>query len=179
LPPQNKKDLNKITLVLDIDETLIHSSFSPQQGTEFHFSLSNDISSCDIYVSVRPGVREFIDTLSKYYEIVAFTSSSKPYADQVLDYIDPSRKIKYRLYRESCAMFNNIFVKDLSKLGRDLKRTIIIDNAPSSYMLQPYNAIAISDWIDNTEDKELYDICEFLVQNHQCKNVMDLFANDL
>lgn len=177
LPPQDKRDANKITLVLDIDETLIHSSLVPMPEAEFHFWVSNEISSYDIYVCVRPGVNEFLLTLSKYYELVAFTSSNKPYADQIIDHIDPNRRIKYRLYRESCAIFNGTFVKDLSKLGRDLKKIIIVDNTPSCYMLQPYNAIAISDWTGSTEDKELYEICEFLVKNHQCKNVTDLFVN--
>lgn len=179
LPPQDNKDMNKITLVLDIDETLICSSLSPTPGTDFHFSLSNQISSYDIYVSIRPGLKEFLHTLSKYYEMVSFTSSNKPYADQILDHIDPTKKIKYRLYRESCTTFNGSFVKDLSKLGRDLKKVIIVDNSPTCYMLQPYNAIAISDWTGNVDDKELLEICDFLVKNHQCKNVTDLFVNIL
>lgn len=72
------------TLVLDLDETLIHNV---EYGSESFFL-------------VRPGCIQFIDTMSKYYEIVIFTAALQEYADQVVDQIDPGNKIKYRLYRQ-------------------------------------------------------------------------------
>ena len=85
--------------------------------------------------------------------------------------------IKYRLYRESCTDFSGCFVKDLSKLGRDLNKLIIIDNSSVAYMLQPKNAISISSWYDDPEDDELNHLQSFLVENYQANSVYDVLVN--
>ena len=74
----------KYTLVLDLDETLIHNV---EYGSESFFL-------------VRPGCVQFIETMAKYYEIVIFTAALQEYADQVVDQIDVGNNIKYRLYRQ-------------------------------------------------------------------------------
>jgi CTD small phosphatase-like protein 2 len=71
--------------------------------------------------------------MSRYYELVIFTASLKDYADWILDDFDRTRIIKHRLYRTSCRLRRNVYVKDLSKLGRDLSKTIIIDNIADNY----------------------------------------------
>ena len=58
----------------------------------------------------------------------------------------------HRLFRESCVYNRGKYVKDLSKLGRELNRTIIIDKSPASYLLQPQNAIPCSRWFDDKND---------------------------
>ena len=58
----------------------------------------------------------------------------------------------HRLFRESCVYDRGNYVKDLSKLGRELNRTIIIDNSPASYLFQPQNAIPCSSWFDDKND---------------------------
>ena len=58
----------------------------------------------------------------------------------------------HRLFRESCVYDRGNYVKDLSKLGREMKRTIIIDNSPASYLFQPQNAIPCSSWFDDKND---------------------------
>ena len=120
--------------------------------------------------------KRFLKELGDLYEIVVFTASSQPYADTVIDYIDPGHVVKYRLYRESCTDFGGNFVKDLSRLNRSLERIIIIDNSPSAYLLQPYNAIAIASWFDEPMDNELLLILDFLKQSYRVKNVYDLFS---
>lgn len=176
LPPKDPKDHKKITLVLDVDETLIHSTFENDPHHDFHFSMTNDDITYDIYVSVRPGLKKFLKTLSKHFELVAFTTARQNYCDYILDRIDPDHLIKYRLYRESCIIYNGTFVKDLSLLGRDLRKVIIVDNSPSCYMLQPYNGLAIQDFNGNPEDNELQHITDFLIKNAKCENVLELFA---
>lgn len=176
LPLKEKKDQKKITLILDIDETLIHSTFVSDPHADFHFYMSNDDITYDIYVSVRPGLKQFLKTTAKYFELVAFTTARQNYADYILDRIDPDHYIKYRLYRESCIIYNGTFVKDLAKFGRDLRKVIIVDNSPACYMLQPYNGLAIQDFNGNPEDNELEHVSDFLVKNYKCDNVMELFA---
>jgi hypothetical protein len=98
------------TLVLDLDETLVH-----------YFDLGPDSR-----FEVRPGWDEFLSELSKYYELVIFTAAMQDYADSVLDQIDREGRIKYRLYRQHTSPYGNLIAKDLSKIGRDLAKTILI-----------------------------------------------------
>lgn len=52
----------------------------------------------------------------------------------MLNEIDPDKKyIKYRLYRNSCIPIGNTFIKDLNTLGRDIEKTIIVDNSALSF----------------------------------------------
>ena len=84
--------------------------------------------------------------MNKYFEIVIFTAAVKDYADNILDSIDPQKRISHRLYREHTRIEDYTSIKDLSMIGRDLSRSIIIDNIASNFKFQPRNGIAISTW---------------------------------
>ena len=118
LEPLDKSEY-KYTLVLDLDETLIHNV---EYGN-------------DSYFLVRPGCVQFIEQMAKYYEIVIFTAALQEYADQVIDQIDVGQNIKYRLYRQHTSQNGPFLVKDLSLLGRDIQKTIIIDNISDNFIL--------------------------------------------
>ena len=188
------KSSNKKTLVLDLDETLVHSQFMPfniKSDIKLKIELENEIH--DIFILVRPGMQQFLEKMGKIFEIVIFTASISSYADPLLDIIDKNNLCKYRLYREHCTEINNCFIKEIKKLGRDLKDVIIVDNSPLSYYFNPENGIPISSWFDDKNDKELFNvsvILEFLsfvpdvrnfikkfVVNNQISynNVMNLF----
>ena len=177
LPAPSLEDKNKLCLVLDLDETLVHSSFLAIPHADLQFVLDIEENQIPVFVCVRPGAQRFLKELGSLYEIVIFTASMQPYADPVIDFIDPDRVVKHRLYRESCTDFGGSFVKDLSRLNRKLERIIIIDNSPSAYLLQPYNAIAISSWFDEPMDDELLKILDFLKQSYRVTNVYDLFSS--
>jgi len=176
LPPKNKNDKDKLTLILDLDETLIHSSFIAIPNSDFKFLIDVEFNRLEVYVCIRPGAERFIKAVAPHFELVVFTAASKSYADHILTRIDPENNIKYRLYRDSCSFFSGVYVKDLSKLGRELQTIIIVDNSPASYMLQPYNAIAIIDWIDDQFDHELDTILEFLLKNKEADNVYQILV---
>ncbi|EAY10680.1 NLI interacting factor-like phosphatase family protein [Trichomonas vaginalis G3] len=161
LPPQLSNDRGKICLVLDLDETLVHSSFLAIPHADYRFDIGIDQSPVGVFVCVRPGAEKFLKELGSLYEIIIFTASCQVYADPV----------KYRLYRESCTKFNGSFVKDLSKMNRPLEKIIIIDNSSVSYLLQPYNAIPISSWFDDPTDNELFVIMDKLKRNYRAKNI--------
>jgi len=81
---QNKKEYQKKTLVLDLDETLVHSSFSIIEDATFIFPIQVDLKTCNVFVKVRPGAQFFIEEVSKYYEIIIYTASISRYAEPLL-----------------------------------------------------------------------------------------------
>lgn len=93
--------------------------------------------------------------MAKLYEVVIFTAAMQDYADWVLDQIDKPKHIKYRLYRQHALPYGNVFVKDLSRLGRDLKKMIIVDNVAENFQLQPDNGIFIKSWFEDKSDTAL------------------------
>jgi RNA polymerase II subunit A small phosphatase-like protein len=109
--------------------------------------------------------------MAKDYEIIVYTASREKYADPLLDILDQDNVIRTRLYRESCVFFDGFYIKDLSRLNRDLSQTIIVDNSPNSYIFHPENAIDCTSFIDDPFDKELYCISSFL---HEIAPVNDV-----
>lgn len=162
LPPLLPEEKGKKTLVLDLDETLVHSSFKPIPDPDFVISIELDGVVHRVYVRKRPGVDNFLRAVGEKYEVVVFTASLAKYADPLLDILDRSKSVKVRLFREACVQHYGNYVKDLTHLGRILEHTIIIDNSPFSYMFQPDNAIPISSWFSDKNDRQLYDLLPFL-----------------
>lgn len=141
-----RKCNRKYTLVLDLDETLIH--------------FKNDISKPKFLI--RPNAYNFLKSASKHYEIIIFTAAQKEYADWILDKIDSKNNIVYRLYREHCQMSKTSHLKDLGVLGRDLSKTIIVDNFPENFALHKENGICIRSWYGDLTDNALFVLEKFL-----------------
>ena len=145
LPEINPKF--KYTLVLDIDETIIHYFFTYINGMFF----------------VRPYVYEFLNELKNYYEIVTFTAGTKEYADNILNLVDINDNlIKYRLYRHHTTIMGMNVFKDLMRLGRDMSKIIIIDNLKDNFKLQPNNGLFIKTWTSDINDNQLFDLQKIL-----------------
>ena len=145
LPPEI--ETSTYTLVLDLDETLVHFFYTPSGGTFL----------------IRPFCSQFLEEMAKIFEIVIFTAALKDYADSILDILDPNKiLINYRLYRHHTSLSGITFCKDLSKIGRDLSRTLIIDNLADNFKLQPSNGILIGTWIDDMKDTQLNDLGKIL-----------------
>ena len=145
----------KKTLVLDLDETLVHSSFFPFEKNDIVLNVNLDGVYYNIYVLIRPWVEKFIQEMGKYFEIIIFTASIAAYASPLLDILDKGKNIQYRLYREHCNFVNGVFIKDLKRLNRSLKDVIIIDNSPLAYAFDVDNGLPIISWFDNRDDREL------------------------
>lgn len=155
LPSPLEQDRSKICLVIDLDETLVHSSFKPVPNADFIVPVEIDGTVHQVYVTKRPHVDEFLRYVGARFECVLFTASLAKYADPVADLLDESRVFHARLFRESCTFYNGNYVKDLSRLGRDLNRVIIIDNSPISYIFHQDNAVPVASWFDDMNDTEL------------------------
>lgn len=155
LPPLRNCDRGKICLIIDLDETLVHSVFRPVANADFMVPVEIDGQVHQIYVTKRPHVDEFLRRVGELYECVLFTASLSKYADPVSDLLDPNRIFHSRLFRESCTFYNGNYIKDLSRLGRDIRRVIIIDNSPLSYLFHQDNAVPVTSWFDDMHDTEL------------------------
>jgi Dullard-like phosphatase family protein len=146
-------------LVLDVDETLVHSSYKPTTRYDVHLPCEVNGGICNIYVSYRPQLKEFLTFVKDLFEVVIFTASVDIYCNPLMDKIDPEGKLgAQRLFRDHCSSVNGSYVKDLSLLGRPLDQICIIDNSPVAYLFQPRNAIPIISWFDDPEDTELIDL---------------------
>jgi RNA polymerase II subunit A small phosphatase-like protein len=162
LGPILEKNKGKKTLVLDLDETLVHSSFKPPESPDIVLPVEIEGKICYVYVLVRPGAISFLEELSAYYELVIYTASLSKYAIPLMEILDQGQWCDGHLFREHCTFYNGIFVKDMTQLGRNLKDVIIIDNSPSSYLFQPENALPILSWYDDKADLVLYDYLPIL-----------------
>ncbi|XP_068123505.1 carboxy-terminal domain RNA polymerase II polypeptide A small phosphatase 2 [Hyperolius riggenbachi] len=155
LPEVTPKDKGKICMVIDLDETLVHSSFKPINNADFIVPVEIEGTTHQVYVLKRPYVDEFLLRMGQLYECVLFTASLAKYADPVTDLLDREGVFCSRLFREACVFHQGCYVKDLSRLGRDLKKTIILDNSPASYIFHPENAVPVQSWFDDMGDTEL------------------------
>ena len=163
LPPKEKEFENKKTLILDLDETLVHSSFTPFEKNDIILEVDFEGIMYNIYVLVRPFAKEFIINVSKYFEVVIFTASIPKYASPLLDILDKQKNIKHRLYREQCTFINGLYIKDLKRLNRPLKDLIIVDNSPLAYAFNEENGLPIKTWYDDYSDNELQKILPLII----------------
>ncbi|KAJ7591118.1 NLI interacting factor-like phosphatase-domain-containing protein [Mycena floridula] len=167
------------TLVLDLDETLIHSTSRPissNSGSSFlGFGRKNKGGGHLVevvlggrrtvyHVYKRPFVDFFLRTVSGWYTLVIFTASMQEYADPVIDWLDAGRGIlSNRLFRDSCTQLSNgAYTKDLSIIEPDLARVCLVDNSPVSYRVNEANGIPIEGWTHDPSDEALLDLLPVL-----------------
>lgn len=137
------------TLVLDLDDTLINSNWKRERGWR---------------VFKRPGVDGFLAHMAQFYEMVIFTDQLMTYGDPIIERLDPTRYVTHRLYRESAQYKNGEYIRDLSKLNRDMGQILYISSKPRSAELHPANVIPIKPWTyeDGSKDTALLDLMPFL-----------------
>ncbi|RPD80669.1 NIF-domain-containing protein [Lentinus tigrinus ALCF2SS1-7] len=167
------------TLVLDLDETLIHSTSRPipsaggsglfgfggrNKGAGYTVEVVLGGRSTLYHVYKRPFVDYFLRKVSQWYTLVIFTASMQEYADPVIDWLDAGRGILgRRLFRESCTQLpNGSYSKDLSIVEHDLSRVCLIDNSPVCYSINEANGIPIEGWTHDPHDEALLDLLPVL-----------------
>jgi RNA polymerase II subunit A small phosphatase-like protein len=164
--------LPRLSVIFDLDETLIHGSLEPPETYDFAVSVQYGGTPTTIYIQERPGVREFIRFAAMEFDIFIFTASLAEYAIPVVQHLlscFPPERILSRIH---CRCVNGLIVKDLSIFKRDLSRMIIVDNTPQSFMLQPGNGIEISTWVGDQSDLTLLD--QLLPFLRLCASVNDV-----
>jgi len=144
LPPQAAQFMR--TLVLDLDETLVHSEWRRERGWR---------------TFKRPGVDEFLRHISQFYEVVVYTGQLSTYGDPIMERLDPNRYVPYRLYRDATLYEDGKHYRDLKRLNRDLGRVLYISSDIKNCTC-PENAIEIKPWKLESDDTTLLDLMPFL-----------------
>ncbi|KAJ5888184.1 mitochondrial inner membrane protein required for protein import [Penicillium taxi] len=147
LPDEDPTQRQPYTLVLSLEDLLVHSEWSREHGWR---------------LAKRPGVDYFLRYLNQYYELVLFTTVPSMMADQVIRKLDPFRIIRWPLFREATRYKDGEYIKDLAYLNRDLSKVILIDTKEEHARLQPENAIILDKWTGNPKDKTLVALIPFL-----------------
>ena len=187
LPPQSPKKKGLMTVVLDMDETMIHSNFvgcSREENRQQELLDGRPHSDfflevCDgVAVYIRPGLAHFLKLLDQLFEVVVFTAGEKDYADAVLDYVDPEGYIAHRLYRESTCEFRGLnYVKDLNHLGRNMTKCVLLDNNLVSLAATPDNCILIDDFFTDKTDRELPLVASILMDLSELEDVRPILRD--
>ncbi|XP_074040416.1 CTD small phosphatase herzog isoform X2 [Leptinotarsa decemlineata] len=177
LEPLEEPYLYRKCMVIDLDETLVHSSFKPISNADFIVPVEIDGTTHQVYVLKRPHVDEFLKRMGELYECILFTASLAKYADPVADLLDKWDVFRKRLFRESCVFYRGNYVKDLNKLGRELGQIVIVDNSPASYIFHPDNAVPVASWFDDANDSELLDLIPFFEKLANMDNVYTVLCN--
>ncbi|RMZ66152.1 Nuclear envelope morphology 1 [Pyrenophora seminiperda CCB06] len=164
------------TLIIDLDETLIHSIVNGgrfQTGHMVEVKLQASVGAGGqvigpqvpllYYVHKRPYCDDFLKKVSKWYNLIIFTASVQEYADPVIDWLEVERKyFAGRYYRQHCTVRNGAYIKDLAQVEPDLSKVMILDNSPLSYGFHPDNAIPIEGWISDPTDHDLLHLIPLL-----------------
>lgn len=162
IPPKTRST-PEATLVLDLEETLMYSSLTVIEDAEYSFNTVFQDHQYKVYMVLRPFVKDFLQSVAKNYELFVYTCAKREYAEKILDILDPHRKLfRQRLYQEDCSCVLGHYIKDLSLLGRDLAKTVVLDNAPHTYPHHLMNTIPISSWSGEPEDRELQRLIPYM-----------------
>ncbi|MBN3283653.1 CTDSL protein, partial [Polyodon spathula] len=182
LPEINTSDYGRKCVVIDLDETLVHSSFKPISNADFIVPVEIDGTVHQVRALFKPCIQH-CKPFSKRFQNGTLRSAHSllcscfKYADPVADLLDQWGVFRARLFRESCVFHRGNYVKDLSRLGRELSKVIIVDNSPASYIFHPENAVPVQSWFDDITDTELMDLIPFFEGLSREEDVYSVLQN--
>lgn len=191
LSPLSKHRLSIVkrkVLVLDLDETLIHShhdgvlrqTVKPGTPPDFVLKVTIDRHPVRFFVHKRPHVDFFLDVVSQWYELVVFTASMEIYGAAVADKLDNNRGIlRRRYYRQHCTLDFGSYTKDLTAICTDLSCVFILDNSPGAYRAYPDNAVPIKSWFSDPMDTALLNLLPVLDALRFTQDVRSVLSRNL
>mmetsp|Transcript_35899 Transcript_35899/g.41929 ORF Transcript_35899/g.41929 Transcript_35899/m.41929 type:complete len:301 (+) Transcript_35899:14-916(+) len=161
----------KPVLVLDLDETLIHATRTRPSYPAQEITVVVGDRKRRFYVVKRPGVEEFLETLAQSYTILIYTASIYAYAETILLQLGLKRFIAEIYHREHCLrLTDELIIKDLSVIGKNIDRMVLIDDAVHNMKQQPENSLLISRFEGAESDCWLATITPFLKKLALCHN---------
>ena len=169
----SKKDIdkNKKLLLLDLDETLIHSEYKfgyfnktlnsekmKENCNHKEIKFKEGEMEFQMIIFIRPFLNDFLENMNSYFDLGIFTAALKNYAEAALKIIDPSEKFfKFKFFRDSCINIDDkIYIKDLSIIDNyDLKNIILVDNSLYSFLNNLNNGVLVNSFYYDESDKQL------------------------
>ena len=152
IPPfLDYKSKKKYTVVLDLEDTLLNIKLTDNGK---------------LMLNLRPGLISFLLGIKPYYEIISFSKFSKSYSKTIINYIQQGKKLfDVNLYREHCALVGKKFIKDISRIGRDMKRIIMVDDLPENLEKFQSNGILILPYEgeEQSNDRVLYELKKMMI----------------
>ena len=137
---------------MDLEETLLHFKEENKNNKEW-------------YVDIRPGTLKFLDDISEYYELIVFNEGEKKFTDFLIDSLEQNKiYFEHRFYREHIIIDNNDIVKDLTRIGRDLDKILIVDNMKQNFKFQKDNGILIKSFYGEENYNILYELGKILIK---------------
>ena len=159
-------DDGRKTLVLDMDETLVHCSSFPPHPSVKYFVLQNNE-----YLYTRPGLEDFLTYAQANFEVFIYTFAERDYAEEVLNKIAPNIDEDHRLYRDSCIVKKNLIIKDLDMLNRSKSKLIFVDDNDKALKVNKENTIVIPMWKGVPTDHTLINWLQPILE--MCKSATD------
>lgn len=175
-------------MVLDLDETLIHSHHdgsvnptTPSTPPDFIVRVRIECHPVRFFVHKRPHVDFFLSMISQWYELVIFTASMEMYGMAVANKLENDRNIfQRRFFRQHCTMDFNGYTKDLgTTICQDMSSVFILDNSPAAYRGNPDNAIPIKSWFSDPHDTALLDMLPMLDALRFTNDVRSVLSRNL
>lgn len=176
-------ELKPKVVLIDLDETLVHADpyrLGETYDGVIRVEISNEYS--ETYgILIRPYVTEFLQALSETCSLFAFTASIRPYAEQVVELLDPERRyIKGIFSREDCEKVGACYVKSLRQFSEvDPSNILIIDNLVQSFALDLKNGIPIKPFYFDKDDEELLTLSRYMSKKYIDKhsNLVEFVAS--
>jgi len=133
------------TLILDLNKTLAFLEHDRLQGWR---------------CIKRPHADQFLQELSRYFELVIWSDDNFPVAQDVIaKWAIPVTGV---LHREFCKRRRYGYIKDISRLGRRADKMIILDHDRVAFSLQPDNGVLVREFTGDPDDHELLYLLDFL-----------------
>ena len=138
--------MKKYTLILDLDKTI---SYKNNKTGE---------------ITLRNGLFSFLSGLKPFYEIISFSLGPKNVCDTIINMIEQDKKyFDYKFYKEHSLLYENNLLKDLSLIGREISKIIIVDDEEVCFKLNKENGIKIAPFNgENGNDNKLFELKKIL-----------------
>lgn len=155
-------------LLLDLDETIIRSSKQkptiPDYGEAKPVTYNDNEETCQVYVILRPFLKELLAEVSEKFKIYIYTASTAEYAEACVRSLELSSYLSGIFSRNDCKKTGeNSFEKDIFSFGFDEKKLVFVDDWKSQTTHAPENSINIKFFSGRRSDNELLSLKDFLV----------------
>ena len=153
-------------LVLDLDETLIHS-------TEQSIGRDYDFRTGDYFTYKRPGLDDFLECCHRCFKLAVWTSSSADYAARIVEMVFPDTvELEFIFSSNRCVIRCDHFsgdryvlkpLKKVKKLGFSLAEIMVVDDDPRTFADNYGNAIQVNPYLGLENDNELSLLADYLL----------------